>query len=182
MDRVRREKRVGVPAAPWDFSHTGCHRPWDVMVYCAAERTPATHRGTTRSNGARTRGPASARCHTAGLPRPDRTIALRGESTQLGGGERGTNVSAGADVNGARKVGSQPQDAVTQFLVEAELVQRVEETAPIINLSSASLSGADLRFADLRGADLSDARVSNEQLDQADSLEGATMPDGSKHP
>ena len=54
------------------------------------------------------------------------------------------------------------------------------------NLFSADLSGADLRGADLRDAslsfaDLTDAKVSKEQLDQVDSLEGATMPDGSKH-
>jgi uncharacterized protein YjbI with pentapeptide repeats len=63
-------------------------------------------------------------------------------------------------------------------------------------LSDADLRNADLRNADLRGANLSDANLSDaylgganlegvyvtdEQLDQAISLEGATMPDGSKH-
>jgi uncharacterized protein YjbI with pentapeptide repeats len=146
---------------------------------------------------------------------------------------------------------------VMQFLVEAELVQKVEGSEPIISLEGASLRGADLsdagpsaptlseqseqfqaaqealeeagaspraaragaRYAiqessafqvgaDLSGADLSDADLSganpsgaslsganlsganlrdargvtDEQLDQAASLEGATMPDGSKHP
>jgi uncharacterized protein YjbI with pentapeptide repeats len=71
------------------------------------------------------------------------------------------------------------------------------------NLSFANLSGADLRTADLseadlRGADLHDAwlhgatlwganltgarGITNGQLDSAKSLEGVTMPDGSKHP
>ncbi len=56
------------------------------------------------------------------------------------------------------------------------------------NLSGANLSGANLevailKSADLSSADLSDAKgVTQEQLDQAKSLKGATMPDGSKHP
>jgi uncharacterized protein YjbI with pentapeptide repeats len=71
------------------------------------------------------------------------------------------------------------------------------------NLSFANLSGADLRTADLseadlRGADLHDAwlhgatlwganltgarGITKGQLDSAKSLEGVTMPDGSKHP
>jgi hypothetical protein len=52
------------------------------------------------------------------------------------------------------------------------------------NLSDATLRNADLSGADLNGADLSGAKgVNNEQLvQQAASLEGATLPDGSKHP
>jgi uncharacterized protein YjbI with pentapeptide repeats len=81
-----------------------------------------------------------------------------------------------------------------QFLLEAELVQRVEEKAPIINLSNANLSGADLSRADLSNADLSLAYlrdadlggavgVSKQELEQeASDLTGATMPDGSMHP
>jgi hypothetical protein len=84
--------------------------------------------------------------------------------------------------------------AVTQFLVEAKLVQGVEEREPIIrlvvadvrwaDLSGADLSGADLSVADLGGtdliwADLSGAREwTEEQLRAAGSLEGVTMPDG----
>jgi uncharacterized protein YjbI with pentapeptide repeats len=108
---------------------------------------------------------------------------------------------------------------VMRFLVEANLVQRLEGRQPIIrlnhadltnaNLSGANLSGAWLNYADLRdawlnyadlrdadlrgahlrgvilfGADLEDARgITKEQLEkQAATLEGATMPDGSKHP
>jgi pentapeptide repeat protein len=40
---------------------------------------------------------------------------------------------------------------------------------------------ADLSGADLRGANLSGAKVTDEQLAKAASLEGATMPGGSKH-
>lgn len=64
-------------------------------------------------------------------------------------------------------------------------------------LSNTDLSGADLSDADLTGADLSDAVLSDTDLSGADlsratvteaqlatskSLEGATLPDGSKHP
>src|SRR6266487_6915719 len=51
------------------------------------------------------------------------------------------------------------------------------------DLSSANLGGADLNGADLSQADLSGAQdLTQEQLDKAKTLKGATMPDGSKHP
>jgi uncharacterized protein YjbI with pentapeptide repeats len=55
------------------------------------------------------------------------------------------------------------------------------------NLSGARIYGADLRYANLRGADLTGADltgalITEKQLDQAKSLKGATMPDGSIHP
>jgi uncharacterized protein YjbI with pentapeptide repeats len=52
------------------------------------------------------------------------------------------------------------------------------------NLRGATLIGTDLRGTDLRYADLTGAvGVATETLEQqATSLEGATMPDGSKHP
>jgi uncharacterized protein YjbI with pentapeptide repeats len=49
------------------------------------------------------------------------------------------------------------------------------------DLSSADLTGANLRDADLSGANLLGARVSPDQLAQAKSLQGATLPDGSLH-
>ena len=59
---------------------------------------------------------------------------------------------------------------------------------PEANLSGARLNSADLSGARLNGADLSDANlngargITSEDLEkQAESLEGATMPDGSKH-
>lgn len=48
-------------------------------------------------------------------------------------------------------------------------------------LSQANLEGANLTGADLTGADLKHAKVTNEQLTRASSLQGATMPDGTKH-
>jgi pentapeptide repeat protein len=47
--------------------------------------------------------------------------------------------------------------------------------------SGARMSGAHLEGADLSGADLTNAEITKDQLQEAGSLEGATMPDGSKH-
>jgi uncharacterized protein YjbI with pentapeptide repeats len=52
-------------------------------------------------------------------------------------------------------------------------------------VNGAKLSNADLSNADLRDANLRDATliVTEEHLEAQDArLEGATMPDGSKHP
>ena len=70
-----------------------------------------------------------------------------------------------------------------QVLVEADLVQRVDGRDPIISLRGADLSGADLSDADLSDADLGGfARgVANELEQEAETLEGATMPNGQKY-
>jgi uncharacterized protein YjbI with pentapeptide repeats len=49
------------------------------------------------------------------------------------------------------------------------------------DLFEADLRGADFSEADLRNADLTGAKVTDEQLKQADSLTGATMPDGTRY-
>ena len=49
------------------------------------------------------------------------------------------------------------------------------------DLEGADLSGAFLRAADLSEANLKDATVTLEQLEQAANLEGAIMPNGTKH-
>jgi uncharacterized protein YjbI with pentapeptide repeats len=59
-------------------------------------------------------------------------------------------------------------------------------TLPDVDLSDAKLrgavlTGADLSGPDLSGADLTNALVTEEQLYQAKSLEGATMPNGQKY-
>jgi hypothetical protein len=87
------------------------------------------------------------------------------------------------------RLDSSRKTAVMQFLVEAELVKRAEGgREPIIGLSGADLSGANLGSADLEGAFLHGAGlraakgVSEEQLEeQAKTLDGTIMPDGSKH-
>jgi uncharacterized protein YjbI with pentapeptide repeats len=70
---------------------------------------------------------------------------------------------------------------VIQFLAEAELVQRVKGSGPIISLvdadvSDANLSDADLSDADLSETDLSDADLSNAYLRDAD-LSDANLSD-----
>jgi len=49
------------------------------------------------------------------------------------------------------------------------------------NLVATDLTDADLTGTDLTDVDLTDAVVTEEQLDQAESLEGATMPNGQKY-
>jgi uncharacterized protein YjbI with pentapeptide repeats len=48
-------------------------------------------------------------------------------------------------------------------------------------LRDTTLSGALLSGADLSGANLTNATVTQEQLDEAKSLNGATMPNGQKY-
>jgi hypothetical protein len=75
--------------------------------------------------------------------------------------------------------------SVVQFLYEAGLLT---EGQVVVDLKGADLSEANLSVADLSGANLSGAYLSNardvtteEQLMAAESLEGATMPDGQKY-
>jgi len=73
--------------------------------------------------------------------------------------------------------------SVVQFLHESGLIDKDKKIIDLslVDLSGARLWGANLSAADLWRADLSGAKVATEQLDKAKSLEGATMPDGSKH-
>ncbi len=87
----------------------------------------------------------------------------------------------GAHLFGAHLNGAHLNDA---DLSDADLMNTDLTRA---DLTRADLSGADLRLADLTGvdlrfADLSKASITQVQLDQALSLQGATLPDGSKHP
>jgi hypothetical protein len=66
------------------------------------------------------------------------------------------------------------QADVMQFLIEAELVQRVEGTGPIIRLSGVDLRGIQLPDADLSGADLRNAFLDRAYLIAAD-LSGADL-------
>jgi hypothetical protein len=66
--------------------------------------------------------------------------------------------------------------AVMLFLVEAGLVQRIEEQrSPIINLLGAKLNGADLSTTNLNGAELSHANLNFADLSYADLNEGANL-------
>ena|SRR5215211_152154 len=80
--------------------------------------------------------------------------------------------------------------ALMQFLVEAELVQRVEGREPIISLRGADLRNAKLHLAYLVDANLFDAKLSDANLKyargitqeklkkQANAVEGASLPTG----
>jgi uncharacterized protein YjbI with pentapeptide repeats len=106
----------------------------------------------------------------------------------------------GADLSGADLSGANLRGAllVEAILTEADLSGALMRRTVLFGtiLPKANLSGANLRESDLRGADLTeadftgadlteadltDAKVLPEQLSQADSLKGATMPDGSEH-
>lgn len=62
---------------------------------------------------------------------------------------------------------------MVQFLYESGLIDKDKK---IIDLE-----GADLGEAVLYQADLPGAKVTDEQLATAETLKGATMPDGTKH-
>jgi len=68
-------------------------------------------------------------------------------------------------------------------LRKADLSETNLENTNLIGakLHQADLTGADLTGANLNGANLTGAIVTNEQLAEAKSLKGATMPDGSIH-
>jgi hypothetical protein len=110
------------------------------------------------------------------VPFPDLEIqaimtVIRQRTRSLGNGEPApldlheTNLTranlTGADLTGADLTGAVLTGAV---------------------LTGANLEGANLQEADLSSAHLQEAKVANEQLADALSLQGATMPDGSKHP
>ena len=65
--------------------------------------------------------------------------------------------------------------------VELEALESQRANLCGANLGGAYLGGAYLGGASLSEAVLKEARVTDEQLAQAESLEGVTMPDGTKH-
>lgn len=91
----------------------------------------------------------------------------------------------GANLNGANLRGCRLNEA---NLSEADL-SGVNLSVGDLNganlrkakLGGARLAGADLREADLSLADLSGAQLTQTDLEKAKSLEGATLPDGTKH-
>jgi uncharacterized protein YjbI with pentapeptide repeats len=99
----------------------------------------------------------------------------------------------GANLNKANLSGANLSEAKLAYasLIEAKLSRADLREANVwhVNLSRADLRGANLVGAALNGADLSSANltgakgVTEEQLEeQAKTLEGATMPNGSIHP
>ena len=105
---------------------------------------------------------------------------LRGADLR-GANLRGADLRE-ADLNGANLRGADLREA---DLNGANLREADLHWADLIsaNLSRAYLGMTDLSLADLSGADLRNVKdITVGYLDQAYSLEGATMPDGSKHP
>jgi uncharacterized protein YjbI with pentapeptide repeats len=113
---------------------------------------------------------------------------------------------AGADLEGARLAGADLSSASLRYavLTRADLSGALLAGADLTRadlgganlfdadltrailigalLFDADLTGADLDGARLDGANLTGAVVGSKQLAQAQSLQGATLPDGSKHP
>jgi uncharacterized protein YjbI with pentapeptide repeats len=111
--------------------------------------------------------------HSSNLIRkPSAIISLSGANLD-GADLYGADLSE-SDLSGARLNGADlSADLSGSDLSGAKLHEAKLNTFP---------SGANLNGADLSGADLSRAIVTDEQLKQAKSLKGATMPDGSIHP
>ncbi len=80
---------------------------------------------------------------------------------------------SGANLSGTNLSGANLSDAIFFSKI---YVPRVFGGTIILS-KPADLTGADLSYANLHGA-----KVTTEQLNQARSLEGATMPDGTIHP
>jgi len=104
-----------------------------------------------------------------------RDANLRGANLR-GADLRGADLSranlGGADLREADLAGANLREANLHW---SELISA--------NLSGAYVGRADLSLADLSGADLRNVKeLTAWQLDQAYSLKGATIPDGSKHP
>ena len=104
-----------------------------------------------------------------------RAANLRGANLR-GADLRGADLSRanmeGADLSGADFRGANLREANLHW---ADLISA--------NLSEAYVGSTELSLADLSGADLRNVKeLSVGQLDQTYSLEGATMPDGTKHP
>jgi uncharacterized protein YjbI with pentapeptide repeats len=95
----------------------------------------------------------------------------------------GANLSSWANFTESTARGEEERNKMKRIGANVVGAGNLSEAADLsgADLSGADLSGADLRDAVLIDANLSNARVSIEQLDQASSLEGATMPNGQKY-
>jgi uncharacterized protein YjbI with pentapeptide repeats len=89
-------------------------------------------------------------------------------------------ILSGADLSGADLSGA---DLSGAFLLGAMLSWANLSQANLsqASLIGANLSGATLNEVNLSGANLSGAKVTTDQLAKVRSLEGATLPDGTKH-
>jgi uncharacterized protein YjbI with pentapeptide repeats len=109
------------------------------------------------------------------------------KGSDLGGADlRGANLS-NANLSDTVLVGANllPYDETQPAKLNAPNLLNGADPSDIDSsndhLTPTNLGGADLSNADLSGAYLTGAGVSEEQLATCKSLQGATMPDGSKH-
>jgi uncharacterized protein YjbI with pentapeptide repeats len=131
---------------------------------------------------------SGAHLHQANLSGADLDHADLGHTDLAGAELRYTDLERanleGANLEGAYLKGARLSEAV---LVDANLSSAENNRSNRgVDLSHADLSDANLTGATLSGADLSDANlegatVTNEQLDGCETLQGATMPNGTKH-
>jgi Pentapeptide repeats (8 copies) len=95
-------------------------------------------------------------------------------------GEEVSNLAKWLTLRVLPRLDGERKARVLQFLYETGLIIKDRS---VVDLLGADLRAANLREANLRGADLRNVKeLTVWQLEQAYSLEGATMPDGSKHP
>jgi hypothetical protein len=106
------------------------------------------------------------------------------EANLVQGGHEGGSIIglSGADLSGTDLHGADMNNADLSCIVEETELGPFKSCADLsgTNLIKANLVGANLSGADLSRADLTSALVTSEQLDQAGSLKGATLPDGYK--
>jgi uncharacterized protein YjbI with pentapeptide repeats len=115
----------------------------------------------------------------ANLGETDLFEANLGRANLTGANLGGANVN-GADLRGAclNRADLREADLSGVNLNVGDLVGANLRGA---KLGGAKLLGANLREADLSLADLSGTQIAETELEKAKSLEGATMPDGTKH-
>ena len=103
-----------------------------------------------------------------------------GHIGQLGGFDLNGIVAINADLSNANMVNAVVHGADVR---EADLSEANLTNADLVGakLIGATLTNTDLTNTDLTNADLTDAKVTEEQLEAAESLEGATMPNGQKY-
>jgi uncharacterized protein YjbI with pentapeptide repeats len=108
---------------------------------------------------------------------------LRGASLS-GANLRVANL-IGANLPGAFLIGANlPGAFLSRAFLRGAILSRAVLSRAVLSwavLSRAFLTGAVLRGAVLTGADLTGADLTDTQLAQAKSLEGVTLPDGTKH-
>ncbi len=85
------------------------------------------------------------------------------------------------DLQGAIFIGTNLTAAILEN-VNLTGVNMTQALLPRANLSEDDLTKVNLTGANLAGANLKGAMITPDQLKQVASLQGAIMPDGSKHP